>query len=147
MYATYASIALLTAVTLVFAFVAIRRSRKKFQTALYIAAGILSCGVVGAIIGLASVGANGADLVATLVIELCGITVIQFFGIRRASKKFQTVFYIGTVILACGLVGGVVRLAFVNSHAAGTLATLFMQAGGIAVSIEQTRKYKKLGLT
>ncbi|MGC1936162.1 MAG: hypothetical protein WA681_14195, partial [Candidatus Acidiferrales bacterium] len=120
---------------------------KKLQTTLYIVAAILACGVVGTVIGLAPMNPNAAGILGAFFVEIGGIAVLRFIAIRRSSKKFQTAFYIGTVILACGLVGTLIRLAFVNSHAAGTLAAFFMQIGGIAVSIEQIRRYRRVGLT
>jgi hypothetical protein len=49
------SIIVLMAITIVLAFIAIRRSPRKLQTTLYIVAAILACGVVGAIISVAPI--------------------------------------------------------------------------------------------
>lgn len=149
MYTAYTPIAALAAVTLVFASIAIRRSPQKPRTALYIVAAILACGVIGTVIGLASVNLNTAYFLVWLFAGVAVTTAIQFIGLRRRSRKFQTAFYIVTVTLACAIVGAVIRLAFANSHAAGILAALLAQAGGIAVSIEQIRRYRNsnIGLT
>lgn len=143
----YIYFGVLIAITLVFVFIAIRRSVKRVQTAFYIVAAVSACGAVGAVIGLASVNSGSAYILALFFVALVVHTTVRFAGIRRGSKKSQTVFYIVTAVLACGIVAALIRLAFANSHAAGTLTTLFMLAGGIAVSIEQIRKYRNVGLT
>jgi hypothetical protein len=147
MRASNASIAVLVAISLFVALIAIRRSRDKLQTVFYIIAGVLGCGVVGAVIGLAPVNSDMAGLLALFFGNIVVIAIVEVIRIRRGSERRHTIFYIGTVIIACGLTGTVIRLAFANSHAAGTLAAVFMLLGGIAVSIEQIRKYNNLGLT
>ena len=75
---------------------------------------------------------------------LSAITIaLAFIAIRRSPKKIQTTSYIVAVILACGTLGMGIGFALANSSAAGLLAALFMQVGGIAVSIGRMRRYKK----
>lgn len=137
-----AFIALLTAISLTLVFIAIRRSPKKLETVFYIVVAVLACDIIGAVIGLASVNPNAAVVLVMFSLEIGALAILRFIAIRGKPKTVQGTFYIVTVILACGIVGAVIRLAFVSSHAAGTLVELSILVGAVAVSIEQIRKHR-----
>jgi hypothetical protein len=73
--------------------------------------------------------------------------VLAFFAIARSPRKINTALLIVGAMLICGLVGAGIGLARSSPEAAGALAAIAMQFGGIAASIERIRRYRKTGPT
>lgn len=88
----------------------------------------------------ATANVNGL-LLSAVVLALFVIAVL------RSRRKLHTRFYILAVMVICGLIGAGIGFAFMNPRAAGSLAALLMQVGGIVASIERIRRYRKAELT
>lgn len=78
----------------------------------------------------------------TNVIFLAAI-VLAVVAILRSPRKLHTFLVIGAAMLACFLVGVGIGFAVRNQEMAAVLAVSLMSLGGIAVSIEQIRRYRK----
>jgi hypothetical protein len=71
------------------------------------------------------------------------VVVLAIVAIVRSPRKLHTTLYIVGAILVCGLVAAGIGFALGrNAAAAGDLAGIAMQFGGIAVSIDQIRRYR-----
>lgn len=71
--------------------------------------------------------------------------VLAVIAIVRSPRKLHTTLYILGAVFVCILVGAGIGLALGSAAGAGTLAAIASQLGGIAVSIEQIRRYRKIG--
>jgi hypothetical protein len=72
-----------------------------------------------------------------------GAIVSAVVAIFRSPRKLHTFLAIGAAMLACFLVGVGIGFAVRNQEMAAVLAVSLMSLGGITVSIEQIRRYRK----
>lgn len=86
----------------------------------------------------AATHANGTILTAIVV-------ALFFLAVFRSPRRLRTAGYILGVMVVCGLVGTGIGFLLRNPEAAGELAGLLMQVGGIVASIERMRRHNKAG--